>query len=930
MARALSNIVYLESPEKGVDGRGILSGARDPLMTDGRLGDFWINTVSKHLFGPKNAGEWPDKGLIRGAQGWAPKLVAQADGTRRVFKIDDWTGGEGAKPGTGYLAADGTVVADIADAADFRGEQGPEALINALSTKSDEVTYDTLMAMAESAGDNEKAAIKRLFEAGGTMSFRAQTDAQGATIPAAVKRTVIGGVNYARTAAEPPHSLKYRSADRWTDEGAHDSANGGWWENIDPTLTASVSGATGIGDQALTLQKAVRTGRATVLDRDEYRTSAFQLPSGRVVELRGARSDDGKPIIKAASAGAKQAYLITRDTTLFTNTVKGVVMKDIVFDGEHVRQKGGFPYTDYSANDYGAMSAFQFTADIDEPNTVAVFVDCEWRNFPSFPFQLYGFKYVYLVRPRFSRCKDPGFVNCENVYVDDVDAEYSADNGLSVSRGVRRFVVKGGLIRDSSIAGLWISGFNITNPGTVSLSGPSYTPLSVLSVTASDNVFGQAHKGSTIVARDAGGNECIVKLVDILSLTSAVGIALTQVPAGLENVPSTSWYHAPMNGPQEGVAGGLTIVGSQAAHLYMQHAPKNITIAPNTLIRAGMTADSEVVATGSIAAGSSQLTLDDAAHFAVNDYVIVQPVTSMQDYWIGRIQSKAGNVLTMTGAAPRTYAQEEVRLLHLSALDGYVAFITGNGRGEHKYAENIDIQPQNIIDYRGVAFYLGSTSTAQGSVRRIRLGRSILSQPSGLGATGVGRSIIAVREQAGTKSDDVLVPDGMDVLDDTVPFFQAYQRGTDKRRWLINNVYAPSIAGSVFASVNDLDNGNASITDRYQFDRIGADGVKRATAHKFEGWKTGTIVSGVVDVTGYAMSFTPNAANVDVTDFSSSLLDGSGLSEFVVRNNHGSNTITLKNDINKIRTGTGADLVVGPYKMVKLMFLNANVVGVVG
>lgn len=286
MARAPSNIVYLESPEKGVDGRGILTLARDPLISDGRIGDFIIQSVTKKLYGPKNAGGWPDLGLIRGSQGWAPKLVAEADGTRRVFKISDWTGGEGAKPATGYLAADGTVVAEIGDAADFRGAEGPQALINALDAKTDSVTYETLTALAESASDNEKAAIKRVFEPGNSLPVGSLDDAGALTIPAVIKRAVVDGRDYIRTPEEPTDILKFRSSDRWTDEGNSDSANGGWWKRDDQEGRRDIREfgviGDGIMDDTAALIRAFQNGGSLWVPEGEYLIAAAGPSAGGV------------------------------------------------------------------------------------------------------------------------------------------------------------------------------------------------------------------------------------------------------------------------------------------------------------------------------------------------------------------------------------------------------------------------------------------------------------------------------------------------------------------------------------------------------------------------------------------------------------------------------------------------------------------------
>ncbi|NYT59420.1 hypothetical protein H0A65_10865 [Alcaligenaceae bacterium] len=58
-----------------------------------------------------------------GTDGWTPVWAVVADGERRVLRIDDWTGGTGTKPATGYLGPTG-IVATIGDALDIRGAPG--------------------------------------------------------------------------------------------------------------------------------------------------------------------------------------------------------------------------------------------------------------------------------------------------------------------------------------------------------------------------------------------------------------------------------------------------------------------------------------------------------------------------------------------------------------------------------------------------------------------------------------------------------------------------------------------------------------------------------------------------------------------------------------------------------------------------------------
>jgi hypothetical protein len=77
---------------QGAAGLGILSGARNPQASDGRQGEFWLNTANTSLWGPKGASAWPGSGTsLIGPQGqpgtvwpgaqapinWTPNLTWQ-------------------------------------------------------------------------------------------------------------------------------------------------------------------------------------------------------------------------------------------------------------------------------------------------------------------------------------------------------------------------------------------------------------------------------------------------------------------------------------------------------------------------------------------------------------------------------------------------------------------------------------------------------------------------------------------------------------------------------------------------------------------------------------------------------------------------------------------------------------------------------------
>ncbi len=60
----------------------------------------------------------------RGAHGWAPMLAVVVDGDRRVHRVVDWVGGEGAKPATGDYVGPTGLVPLIGSATDIRGAVG--------------------------------------------------------------------------------------------------------------------------------------------------------------------------------------------------------------------------------------------------------------------------------------------------------------------------------------------------------------------------------------------------------------------------------------------------------------------------------------------------------------------------------------------------------------------------------------------------------------------------------------------------------------------------------------------------------------------------------------------------------------------------------------------------------------------------------------
>lgn len=231
---ARNNPVLLTGPTRGLDGRGWISKARDPIISDGRIGDMWFNTLTHYGFGPKTAGGWGAGTYLRGPHGWTALTRVVIDGTRRVREIYDWIGGEGTKPATGYEGATGTVP-DIEDAVDYRGAEGPEMLVSGLADASAAITDATLLPTAEAGEDNERRSAVEVFDLGGVLDRRDVGHAQASTVRKVISTIRLPGSFFQRAPSEPAVTAdrKFRTLDRWTDEGNHDSANGGWWILVD-------------------------------------------------------------------------------------------------------------------------------------------------------------------------------------------------------------------------------------------------------------------------------------------------------------------------------------------------------------------------------------------------------------------------------------------------------------------------------------------------------------------------------------------------------------------------------------------------------------------------------------------------------------------------------------------------------------------------
>ncbi len=103
---------------KGPGGAAVLNGTVDPQPADGDDGDFYINTTSNEIFGPKTAGAWGTGTSLIGPQG--PKGDTGDTGPKGDTGA---TGATGATGPTGATGATGPIGATGATGA--TGQQGP-------------------------------------------------------------------------------------------------------------------------------------------------------------------------------------------------------------------------------------------------------------------------------------------------------------------------------------------------------------------------------------------------------------------------------------------------------------------------------------------------------------------------------------------------------------------------------------------------------------------------------------------------------------------------------------------------------------------------------------------------------------------------------------------------------------------------------------
>lgn len=138
--QALDRLTYMVQDLSREKGQGIrLANSQDPLSALLPENDTVIGFSSSGVFGllPKadfigptgpvgqtgSAGANGTNGSD-GNDGWTPVFSVASDGSRRVLRVTDWTGGEGPKPATGKYVGPSGLVTLASDGVDIRGAAG--------------------------------------------------------------------------------------------------------------------------------------------------------------------------------------------------------------------------------------------------------------------------------------------------------------------------------------------------------------------------------------------------------------------------------------------------------------------------------------------------------------------------------------------------------------------------------------------------------------------------------------------------------------------------------------------------------------------------------------------------------------------------------------------------------------------------------------
>lgn len=155
-----------------------------------------------------------------------------------------------------------------------------------------------------------------------------------------------------------------------------------------------------------------------------------------------------------------------------------IAFRDFVIEGS-VNEVPSMPKRTRTTSGAGTTMGIWITGDLDATATGAPTItdvtiqNVTVRNTTSLPIRISGVRGTVLTEDcHFSNTQDAGWIFCENVRVINNRSKWSADNGLSISRGNQSVVCVGNSVEGAAYHGIWLSGYiGYTGPADFTCTG---------------------------------------------------------------------------------------------------------------------------------------------------------------------------------------------------------------------------------------------------------------------------------------------------------------------------------------------------------------------------------------------------------------------------------------------------------------------------
>ena len=680
----------------------------------------------------------------------------------------------------------------------------------------------------------------------------------------------------------------------------------------------------GTADDRVAFTDAIATGKTVLIPDGTYNLTTGVVISSGTLNLIGSSKDKVKLISNVG-------------TWMFVGNMTNVQFENITFDGRRVRDVNGWPYSNPQTNN-GSFRAIQATAPQGDDSTSVIIDKCDFLNFSSLPIFFYFFYNARVTNSKFYKTLDPGFVFCNNVVWSNNITEFCADNGVSMSRGNNNVIVESSIFKDCQGTGIWISGFALPGTGTVTATGASFNVLDQVTLTFS--VSGQLGNDKPYVTQKSGSLEATYKIKQITSSTTAIAECINAIDPAFQGTTIATWEFGPSLGPNRFCISNNIVIGAQYGAIYGDPANANVNISNNIFARTGWCADSEIYTFGSIAISSTTLKVNNSSNFNIGDYILIDPISSQRDYFITQITNISGNTITTLTSPDVTYSNEKIYLVHTGSTttvgDGRHIQIIGNMGGfPDANPYQISISNNIMIESAGEAIIIGRSFNNNTSKNITIRGNSIYFPANAVGPFDLNkRHALYINEYdlQAAPSKNIILTDNF--YTGTGNILYLAQNSLANRQYIVcsNNTY-PS--GQHFYAFDILTSTN--LTDNYrtshynEFGCLEADAIQVKTLEFGPSpWTIATVVSGVMNVKLSTLQFAGTNPTTQITEFTKGV--NTDLVVFSLRNSSLTvgETITIVQDFTKIRTQTGANLVLGPGQTALFAFLNSTVVAQIG